>query len=425
MPSSGSKRRAVRDLQEALDPDSPNQVKKAIVLEFVKERGYRSFWDVGNRLRQDMVLWMVMYQSIIVSWMPEIEAVRPGYFNPLPGLQMEPFLKEYQLLFRNDIFSVNTPVPSQAHSPGPESDVAGVLSKMAQVIENTSAAQARLIKDLKAQLGLPTCPARPSDEYPNKTTGPIADEQSLKNHRKSSQFLSQDPHSVKIPVIAGSSQSTVYQPQPPRTSGSFSLTVFSAYRDQIYPLDLIDGSRDPFQTSKPSARSSPPPQPTQTNQPPPGSDYGGSFFTSSMFNDVLQKTGITANASTPRTSWGEQDASATGGSSFRQPRGCHPIKSPASHRPRHAAVNQPPAKIRRLRSSMAMVTKEEPSPGHPPPPTSPHRIRQTIEKDDSDSPDSGDDTSSYVAEMEVEVESDEDCSDGSPPSDRSNFLFVE
>ncbi|KAK4206965.1 hypothetical protein QBC37DRAFT_380555 [Rhypophila decipiens] len=371
MPTSGSKRRAVRDLQEALDPDSPNQVKKAIVLEFVKERGYRSFWDVGNRLRQDMVFWMVMHQRIIVSWMPEIEAVRPGYFNLLPGLQMEPFLEEYQLLLRNNIFSVNTPVPSQTHSPGPESDVAGVFSKMAEVVENTSSAQARLIKELKAQLGLPTCPARPPEEDPNKTTGPIADKQSLKKRRKSSQLPSHYPHSVKDPVVAGSSPSIVSKPQ-------------------IHRLDLIDtSSRDSLQTSK-------------TIRPV-----------------------ITANTSTPRTSRPVQDASASGSLSSRQPRGGHPVKLPAGHRHRHAAVNQRPAKTRHLRSSMAMVTEEEPLPGHPPPPTPPHRIRQTIEKDDSDSSDSGDDTSSYVAETEVEVELDEDCSGGSPPSDRSDSLFLE
>ncbi|KAM7213695.1 hypothetical protein V8F06_010953 [Rhypophila decipiens] len=411
MPSSGSKRRAVRDLQEALDPDSPNQVKKAIVLEFVKERGDRSFWDFGNRLRQDMVFWMAMHRSIVVSWMPEIEAVRPGYFNPLPGLQMEPFLDEYQLLLRNNIFSVNNLVPSQTHSPGPESDVAGVLSKMAQVIENTSSAQARLIKELKAQLGLPACPARPSEEDPNKTTGPIADKQSLKKRRKSSQFLSQDPHSVKVPVVAGSSHSTVSQRQPTGTR-------FTGLTSSIV-VEI------PSKRVKPSVRSSPPAPQPRVNQSPPCTDYGGSFVTSSMFDDVFQKTGITANTSTPHTSRRVQDAPASGSLSSRQPRGGHPVKLPAGHRHRHAAVNQPPAKTRRLRSSMAMVTEEEPLPGHPPPPTPPHRIRQTIEKDDSDSSDSGDDSSSYVAETEVEVEFDEDCSGGSPPSDRSESLFVE
>ncbi|KAM7213683.1 hypothetical protein V8F06_010941 [Rhypophila decipiens] len=92
------KTRAVKELEAVLDAQSPGELTKELFLKFVRVRGYRSFWKVGNRLRRHLVHWFATHQTALGSWMPDIDEVCPGYFDPLPVPEMSPFQDDYDLL---------------------------------------------------------------------------------------------------------------------------------------------------------------------------------------------------------------------------------------------------------------------------------------------------------------------------------------
>lgn len=160
MASSFSRRRIVRDWQEALDPDYPAELTKQMLLEFIRTRGHRSFWEVGNRLRRDLIYWMATHRSVFMTWRSEIDELRPGYFRSLPAPTSR-FTSEYDLSVRLDILPSQDPVQLDPRPPPPVVDAVKVLDEMCQKALNHSRAlldtlssQQQIIEGLRAHLTL-------------------------------------------------------------------------------------------------------------------------------------------------------------------------------------------------------------------------------------------------------------------------------
>ncbi|KAM7184470.1 hypothetical protein V8F20_012209 [Naviculisporaceae sp. PSN 640] len=172
MSSSFSRHRTVRDLQEALDPDYPKDFTKEKFLSFVRHRGYRSFWEVGNRLRVDLIYWMATHSEVFMPWLSDVEKLRPGYFDPLPPDRMSRYRREYDLLVRLNLLPPLDPAFLHHHSRNPHANPVTKLEeichqslKQSQVLLDALLTQQTIIETLKAQ---PTFPPGESAAESNK-----------------------------------------------------------------------------------------------------------------------------------------------------------------------------------------------------------------------------------------------------------------
>ncbi|KAK4206878.1 hypothetical protein QBC37DRAFT_380657 [Rhypophila decipiens] len=232
------KTRAVKELEAVLDPESPGQLTKELFLKFVRVRGYRSFWKVGNRLRRHLVHWFATHQTALGSWMPDNDEVCPGYFDPLPVPEMSPFQDDYDLLVRLGILPSqcppsNPPLPAAPSSLRPDLDLRALKNAIEHaepVFLNAASHCSAILTMLRgidngaadATVGVAT-----SNIYPRQTQG--------------------------LEASAQVSQ------MPPIGSPNPALAINSTHTQQL---------------------------PEVHSEHPASTDYGGSWFTSSMF-DVL------------------------------------------------------------------------------------------------------------------------------------------